>query len=312
MTSPADDDLGRKTGESVDYGDFVLSYQYDYHPNGQKKSFTGPDGITYTYNYDSAGRLLGVQIPNVGAVTVNQYEWLAPRRITLPGGTSREYTYTGLFSPQSITVRDPAGNVLADLRYSYDHLLRVAEKTLDSATYAYSYDDLQQLTAVADEASSSFEYDQAGNRQLAGEAWIYNDNDELVSRGETGYEYDANGNLIEKRSASAVIRYVYDTADRLIRVEDGTGAVLARYGYDPYDRRLWKEVGGKRTYFLYADEGLVGEYDSVGAQQRAYGFLPDTDWSTDPIFLRASGQCRVERRDQLPARGGGDHGRAGL
>ena len=38
--------------------------------------------------------------------------------------------------------------------------------------------------------------------------------------------------------------------------------VLARYGYDPFDRRLWKEANGVRTYFLYADEGLIGEYSA--------------------------------------------------
>ncbi|CAB1055893.1 Rhs-family protein, partial [Olavius sp. associated proteobacterium Delta 1] len=37
---------------------------------------------------------------------------------------------------------------------------------------------------------------------------------------------------------------------RLIRIE-------STYYYDPFGRRLWKEINGIRTYFVYADEGLV-------------------------------------------------------
>jgi len=70
-------------------------------------------------------------------------------------------------------------------------------------------------------------------------------------------------------------------------VEDAlTGAILASYGYDPFGRRLWKDVNGIRTYFFYADEGLVAEYDTAGRELRAYGYRPDSNWTTDPLFLK--------------------------
>ncbi len=47
--------------------------------------------------------------------------------------------------------------------------------------------------------------------------------------------------------------------------------IEATYYYDPFGRRLWKEVGGTRTYFHYADEGLIGEYDAGGAEIKTYG-----------------------------------------
>jgi len=60
----------------------------------------------------------------------------------------------------------------------------------------------------------------------------------------------------------------YNTEDRLTQVwkgNAGSGVLIASYGYDPFGRRLWKEVGGTRTYFHYSDEGLVAEMDiSVG------------------------------------------------
>ncbi|MCP4379499.1 MAG: hypothetical protein GY794_25425 [bacterium] len=56
----------------------------------------------------------------------------------------------------------------------------------------------------------------------------------------------------------AGVNYLYTGAKCLIRIEgDLTKTVVERYHYDPFGRRLWKEVGGSRTYFFFADEGLV-------------------------------------------------------
>ncbi|MDY6903120.1 MAG: RHS repeat-associated core domain-containing protein [Thermodesulfobacteriota bacterium] len=54
----------------------------------------------------------------------------------------------------------------------------------------------------------------------------------------------------------------------------------------PIWKRLWKEVDGVRTHFLYSDEGLIGEYDAVGNEIKTYGWQPDTAWGTDPLFLK--------------------------
>ena len=56
--------------------------------------------------------------------------------------------------------------------------------------------------------------------------------------------------------------YIYNVEDRLAEVRDGQGSLIASYYYDPFGRRLWKDVGGTRTYFHYADEGLIGEYNA--------------------------------------------------
>ena len=70
------------------------------------------------------------------------------------------------------------------------------------------------------------------------------------------------------------------------QVDDGSGTVIATYYYDPFGRRLWKEVSGERTNFYYTDEGLNAETDSSGTITKAYGFKPDSTWTTDPLFLK--------------------------
>ncbi|CAB1058051.1 Rhs-family protein, partial [Olavius sp. associated proteobacterium Delta 1] len=62
------------------------------------------------------------------------------------------------------------------------------------------------------------------------------------------------------------------------------------YYYDPFGRRLWKEINGIRTYFVYADEGLVAETDAAGNVVKSYGYRPGSTWTTDPLFLKVGGQ----------------------
>jgi len=48
-------------------------------------------------------------------------------------------------------------------------------------------------------------------------------------------------------------------------------------------------VGGQRTYFFYAQEGLVGEYTYAGSQAtelKTYGYFPGSIWTTNPLFQK--------------------------
>jgi RHS repeat-associated protein len=82
-----------------------------------------------------------------------------------------------------------------------------------------------------------------------------------------------------------------------MRVEEQGGSVVAQYYYDPFGRRLWKDVGGARTYFLYSDEGLIGEYNAGGQEIRAYGYAPDSVWSTNPLYMRVGANYYWYRND---------------
>jgi len=96
-----------------------------------------------------------------------------------------------------------------------------------------------------------------------------------------------------------VQRFVYDAENRLVRVEDGSGGLIAHYEYDPFGRRLWKEVNGERTYFFYADEGLIAEFDESGNEIRSYGWQPDSTWGTNPLWLKQNGKYYWYRNDHL-------------
>jgi RHS repeat-associated protein len=83
-----------------------------------------------------------------------------------------------------------------------------------------------------------------------------------------------------------VISVTYLQVNRLAEVRNGSGSLISSYNYDPFGRRLWKDVGGTKTYFFYADEGLIGEYDSSGIELKAYGYKPNASFNTDPLFMK--------------------------
>ncbi len=75
--------------------------------------------------------------------------------------------------------------------------------------------------------------------------------------------------------------------------------MIASYYYDPFGRRLWKEVSGTRTYFHYADEGLIGEYESTGTEIKSYGWKPGSAWGTDPLFIKEGSSYFFYHTDHL-------------
>ena len=108
--------------------------------------------------------------------------------------------------------------------------------------------------------------------------------------------------MTKKSVDGSVTSYVYNTEDRLTQVwsgEVGSGSLTASYYYDPFGRRLWKEVSGTRTHFHYADEGLVGEYGAAGIEIKTYGYRPGSAWTTDPLFMKVGSEYYFYHNDHL-------------
>ena len=288
--------FGQKLSETVNYPDFSKTFSYTYDNSGQKRSFTMPDGDTVSYSYDDANQLSSVRVPGAGSVSYPSYTLGRPDSMSSPGDT-RSYAYDALARLEDL---DSAS---FDASYSYDDAGNILTKTTGDGTYEYDYDDLYRLTDVTDPVSDdeTYTYDAVGNRASASNTTgdiEHNANNELNLYGDISFDYDANGNLTAKTSASESWAYSDNVRNRLVRVEEND-LLIAEYGYDPFGRRLWKEVDGERTYFLYADEGLVAEYDEEGVELRSYGYKPDSTWGTDPLWLKEGGEYYWYQNDDL-------------
>jgi RHS repeat-associated protein len=284
------DALGRRVEETVDYGPFALTSAHSYLANGLKESFTAPDGTVHRYSYDAAGQLLAVSLPGRGDVTYGGHQGGLPSRIALPGGSVLDYAYDGWMRPVSAILTDPAGEELARTLYEHSPGGRILARSSGSERTEYRYDGLGRLVEAAATAKGVeiYAFDAVGNRRSVadnGEAWSYNGNHEILGSTELTYDHDAAGNLTRRRRGEQVeFSYVHNVENRLIRVEDERGQALASYYYDPFGRRLWKEVAGVRTCYHYGDEGLIGEYDGAGRQLKSYGYAPGAGWGAAPVF----------------------------
>ncbi|WP_431113183.1 RHS repeat-associated core domain-containing protein [Variovorax paradoxus] len=342
------DDAGRKTGETVSYpnpagGSYSLSYRYEYSLAGKKTQLTWADGTNIGYGYSQHGELETVNIPGEGTMTVSQFKWLAPVKVTFPGGVTQERSWDGLLNLESLKARTPGQQTALSLTNSYGKQQEV--KTVgridtvggssSSRNAAYTYDDELRLAQAKTDAggiisdTEIFTLDAVANRtghsKTGSGAWTYDDNNRLLRRpnvtgGTVSYEYDANGNQTKKTDGAKVTHFAYDSDNRLIEVKDDSGNLIARYGYDPLNRRVWKEQyrdkGGqplsqaRRTYYLYSDEGLIGEAtqlimlnvdQSVSATQppaitTQYGPRPDSEFTTGALFIKTkntSGQDTI-------------------
>jgi len=299
------DDLSRKLLETVNYGTFIKSIGYEYYANGTKKGFTGPDGTTYRYSYDPNNQVSSINIPGVGQITYNTYQWTRPTLMTLPGGTRKEMSYDPLMRIKQITAKDPGGNAVLNYQYGYDRMDNIVNKATEHGPYMYNYDGLYRLASAVSSSlpQENYTYDPVGNRLTSATAnnWTYNPNNELQSYNGVTFQYDLNGNTTQKSDNGTVQNFLYNEDDRLTEVKDGIGAIIAVYYYDPFGRKLWKEVGGARTNFMYADEGLIAEFDGTGSEIKSYGYAPNSTWTTNPVFMQQGTQYYFYHNDHLGA-----------
>nr|WP_239480299.1 RHS repeat-associated core domain-containing protein [Parashewanella hymeniacidonis] len=294
------DKNGFLSTETVNYGSFSKTYQYQYYDNGTIKKFVMPQGTEYSYEYDNNDQLLRLKIPGEGSLRVNEYRWQAPARETLPGGIERITSYTDLLNTEEMQVSSAEGAPLLVLGYDYGTTQEITERRQDGLVTNYQYDEIYRLeqAVTTDENGESrtetYELDANSNRigSHTTSNWQYNEAGQLVSRGEgltlVSYKYDKNGNQVVRSDINSRLSFIYDQQDRLVRVENEKQEVIAAYEYDPFARRLSKTVAGQTTYFLYANEGVIAEYNSQGQELAHYGYKPDAEWGTSPVFLYTS------------------------
>ncbi|WP_222853104.1 RHS repeat-associated core domain-containing protein [Massilia genomosp. 1] len=336
------DDADRHTGETVTYpGGFTMGYSYLYSPGGKKVQLTWPDGGVIAYGYSKHGQLDSVEVPGEGRISVNAFNWTVPSKVTLPGGTVQSRKYDDLLSPVQLDVSAPNQQPLLNLASRYGAMQELKEDTRTDANAglstvkSYGYDDALRLKTVDSGTGSvlgndteTFTLDELANRtahsRIAG-VWTYDANNRLKQRGTgadaTSYEYDEAGNLILKKEPGGVLtQFVYDLDQRLIAVKDGSQRLIARYGYDAVGRRIWKEqyrhkdgsalAPAVRTYFLYAQEGLIAEAtqpvtlnadlsvkaDGPVSVTTQYGPRPNSSFTTGALFIKtknSNGQTTV-------------------
>ncbi|TNF38603.1 MAG: hypothetical protein EP329_00110, partial [Deltaproteobacteria bacterium] len=303
----ARDDFARTETVTVDFGPFTKRYTRHRDARQRVSRLDLPSGEAIAFTRRADGTLSGLDVPGIGAVAVERPAAYTDRLVTADG-VHITTVHTAYGAPVSVVASDADGAALVSRQYSLDGRLITGIATL-SGSYSYTYDKADQLVGAGYPTlpAETFAYDAAGYRTRGGSdfgdaTWTNDDSGRLTTIGDVAtFTWDAHGSLASRTDAGGTQGFEYDALDRLVRVTDGAGAEVASYGYDGGGRRVRKTVGGVTTYFLWSEEGLLAEYDATGTELRAYGWRPDTELGSAPVWVRSGGVTYLIVADHLGA-----------
>jgi YD repeat-containing protein len=216
------DGLDRLTSETTPPG--TVSYAYDSDDRRTSTTVTGRTPVNYTYDNGNRLTLITQGTSNVGF----GYDNTGRRStLTLPNGINVSYGYDQGSQLAGITYQ-LGGTTLGNLTYSYD---LAGRRSGVSGSFART---------ASPSPLSSASYDVA-NR--------------LTQWSGTTLSYDANGNLIN----DGVNTYTWDARNHLASISGGT---TASFQYDPFGRRVTRNILGSATNFLYDGGNSIQELSS--------------------------------------------------
>lgn len=193
-----------------------------------------------------------------------------PTVLSYPNGVGAYYSYNNNGWVTGISYKKPNGTPITSFGYSYDKVGNRTYMTTIEGTHNYTYDAIYRLKSATHpqglNPTESYTYDSAGNRISShlSSSYTYFAGNLLLSDDALDYRYDSNGNLLftrKKGTLETVAQYFYDTEDRLVRVENLVNAMTVTYGYDGLGRRIWKDVDGIVTKYVYNNEDIILEYE---------------------------------------------------
>ena len=244
-------------------------------------SITNPSGETTTFTYDALGRRTSMTHDN-GVVT--------------------NYSYDAASQLLSL-VHQLGATTINSFNYTYDKVGNRETKTDNNGTANYSYDTLNRLVQATNPIPTnpleSFTYDDVGNRVDSNQNGLstFNDANQLEGDANFTYQYDNNGNQIQKtdKITSAFTLYEYDAEDRLIRVVRDDGSIV-NYKYDGLGRRIEKEVDTVVTKYIYDNEDILLELDGSNNIIARYTHGPGID---EPLVMERGGASFFYHADGL-------------
>lgn len=279
------DSLGRIVAERQ--GDRVIRRSYD--ALGRVASVDADAGPHVSYKRDSVGDLLSIA---VDGTTYWSFERDASGREAerrLPGGHRLAQTYlaAGQLSSQRLFLS--SGETRRQRDYDYAGPVPIASTDRPGTAVTYEYDDAERLIAQHSTSGphESFRYDAHGrlaelHHDGTVEALSYGSGGRLVARGETRYEYDANGRLIARAGSDRDAdswRFQWNAVGQLRSVTNEEGKEW-KYAYDPFGRLVRKSGPEGTKEFLWDEDTVFREIVEDSSP---------TTWIFDPDHIRPIG-----------------------
>jgi RHS repeat-associated protein len=126
---------------------------------------------------------------------------------------------------------------------------------------------------------------------------VYDTENRLTDDGTYTYSYDNNGNRLTRteKATGNITNYTWDAENRLIEVQMPGGSIV-QYEYDPFGRRIQKNVNGTITQYLYDNQNILFEYDQNGNVLSAFTHGAGID---EPLMWSSNGTTYYYHADAL-------------
>jgi len=207
------DELNRLTA-SVDA--FSNRVEYEYDPAGNRSAIVYPDSNSVSYQYDDAGKLQKVTDWN-NRITTYTYDTANHlKSVALPNSSIQLYDYDDASRLISVDNNDVDINSIGSFQY-----------TLDAVGNCIEVNEIATLSPIIPYSDVGYTYDDA---------------DRLITGGDCNYDFDDNGNQIERNCSGWITSYSYDSEDRLVSVSEPDLDV--QHTYDGLGNRIARTVDG--------------------------------------------------------------------
>lgn len=198
----------------------VCSYEYD--DKNQLVCENYANGVSSQYDYDLLGNVKTALTCNAENKTLYSHEY----EYTLDGNLINDYDVLACEGKQYLY--DSSGHLYKEVAYSDD-------KFNEDVTYAF---------------------DESGNRisvnsDTTAIKTTYNSSNHITMVNNESVKYDNNGNLVQKGNE----KYYYDYANRLIKYISGADTV--EYVYDVYGNMIQRISNGKKENLVWANNNIV-------------------------------------------------------
>jgi RHS repeat-associated protein len=234
----------------------MLEFTFSYDALGRRTSLTYPNGVTTTYSYDRASRLLSLKHLNALNIEFEVLNYLYDRngnRIAM--------------DRLNVTPKLPTPVVSATYNEANQMLSFQPEGDVE---WQMTYDENGNLTSITNSCGTTTYTWDARNRLVGIEGFDENCNPLSAS-----FKYDALGRRIEKTINGRTIEYLYDGLDIVQEIEDGMVTVnyIRTLNIDEPLARITSD-GTIRYYHADALGSIIALTDDLGNVRTQYNYSP--------------------------------------
>jgi uncharacterized delta-60 repeat protein len=252
-------------------GNTLPTTTYEYDPAGNLDKVNLPNGLVEDYDYDELNRLDKETITRVDGTAEQEFDY------TLLSNGQRDHVLERRIQADGVTEFSRTR-----ITWAYDDLGRLKGETRDVGDNGQDGDDYV----------ATYSFDLSGNRQqkVFNSAdntkdetidYTYDARDRLLSEDSTvnahdaDYTYDDNGSTLTMTKTGVVTRYAWDQRNRLAGVDANNDGDLndggdTKYAYDTDGVRVSKTTGGATTNYLSDPANPTG-YSKVLEEKDAAG-----------------------------------------